>query len=265
MDTARAAKGRFRRRIGDSWRGLVLALVVTGCASVPEEQVSPTEWLEQNSSILGDLESFEKERQQDAVARLRALGETRGRAVAVTVLREGRLDYRAEIVLARLLADWRDPEAVPHLLRYLRHEDRGAVELAREGLRVFADDPYVRKSLFEIVEGADPEARLAAAESLFAIDDHEVFEFCAKTYHRERDRFVRGALVMKFVSGRHPRRTEFLIEALSDPDGAIREAAWNALRKEPSLPRVEYSPAGEPAARARAVAALRRWAADRAR
>ena len=233
-----------------------VAVVMCGCAAT-EKEVTPSEWLDQNSSVLRDLESFEKPKQQSAIARLRGLGRTRGCAVAAAVLRESKIDYRAEILLARLLADWGDPEALPHLLKFLRHQDRGAVELAQEGLIASRDDPFVRRSLFELLESPDAAARLAAAEVLFAFEDGEVYELCARAYTAERDRVVRGVYVAKFLRGSDPRRTDFLIEALSDHDAAIREMVWGALRKDRVLPRVDYDPNAEPAARARAAARLK--------
>ncbi len=241
---------------------LVVGVASSGCQTAPEEEVSPTQWLLENSSIIRDLESFEKDKQQSAVARLRALGPLRGRAVALTVLREAKADYRAEVILARLLADWKEPEAVPRLLHYLKHEDRGAAELAREGILVFGDDPFVRKSLFELVRHSEPGTRLVAAEVLLGIQDRDVFDFCAKIYHSEPDRFVRGAFVAKFLSGKHPRRQDFLIEALSDPDVAIRELAWSGLLRQSGsakarFTRIDYRPDASPAERAKAIARLK--------
>ena len=78
-------------------------------------------------------------------------------------------------------------------------------------------------------------------------------------YLKESEKMVRGVLVRTVLQGRHPRRDEFLVEALMDSDLAIREMAWGALRKRPQLPEVRYDPAAAEASRARAVASLRRW------
>lgn len=242
---------------------LAALLTLCGCASPSNEEVSPTEWLQENSSVLRDLESFERGRQQQAVDRLRSLGRARGRSVAITLLRERKIDYRAEVLLARLLADWRDPEAVPFLLKYLRHEDRGAVDLAIEGLVAFGDDDYVQRSLAELARSPDANARMAAAEVFLGIGDAEVFDLCARLYRSEEDRLVRGVYVAKFLGGKSSRRDDFLVDALSDKDVAIREMAWAALRNGRTAPSVDFDPDAESAARARAVARLKAVRAQR--
>ncbi len=243
--------------------GIGVLLTLCGCAGAAKEQVSATEWLQENSSVLRDLESFEKPRQQSAVARLRGLGRARGRSVAIAVLRDARVDYRAEVLLGRLLADWRDPESVPVLLKFLRHEDRGAVDIAIEGLASFGHDDYVQRSLTEMARSPDASARMAAAEVMLGNGAQEFFELCARLYSGEEDRRVRGVYVAKFLGSRHPLRDGFLVEALSDKDSAIRESAWSALRGERVASGVDYNPAADPAARARAVARLKQALARR--
>ncbi|MGH2625307.1 MAG: hypothetical protein ACRDHY_01485, partial [Anaerolineales bacterium] len=59
------------------------------------------------------------------------------------------------------------------------------------------------------------------------------------------------------ITARHPRRRALLVDTLEDPDPEIRAAAWEALL--PEKPPARFDPGAAPAARARALAALRRW------
>ena len=97
---------------------LILACLLLGGCSSKEERLTSTEWLRENSSVLRDLESFERSRQQQAVSRLKSLGPDRGGAVIVALLREARVGYRGEVLLARILADWRDSRGISYLLKY---------------------------------------------------------------------------------------------------------------------------------------------------
>ena len=74
----------------------------------------------------------------------------------------------------------------------------------------------------------------------------------------EDDLEIRGTCVMGLLTSRHPRRTEFLVEALADKDAGIRGQAWEALAL--LGPPVRFEPNGAAAGRSRAIAELRAWA-----
>ena len=234
---------------------ILAAIVFSGCSSTPPEKLTPTDWLRENSSVLRDLESFEKRRQQQAVVRLKSLGPDRGSAVVIALLVDSQVDYRGEVLLARLLAEWRDSRGIRYLLKYLRHEDQGAIEIASQGLLAFEGNRAVIRALLEMLEGPSVRQRQAAAGVLSGMGSEEMLELFPKLYPKESEKiFVRTVLGSK-----HSRRDEFLIEALMDTDQAIREMAWGALKKRPRLPEVRYDPAAAEVARARAVDSLRRW------
>ena len=209
--------------------------------------------------MLRDLESFEKGRQQQAVARLKRLGPDRGSAVAISLLADSQVDYRGEVLLARLLADWRDVRGVGYLLKYLRHEDQGAMEIASQGLLAFKGNRAVIRALLEMLESPSANQRQAAAGVLSEMRSEEMLKLFPKLYPKESEKMVRGIFVRTVLSSKHSRRDEFLVEALMDTEQAIREMAWGALKKRPRLPEVRYDPAATEVARARAVDSLRRW------
>ena len=135
---------------------VILACLLLGGCSTAEEKPTSTDWLRENSSVLRDLESFEKSRQQQAVVRLKKLGPDRGAAVIVALLRDSQVGYRSEVLLARLLAEWRDPRGVSYLLKYLRHQDQGAVEIAVQGLVAFEGNREVNIALLELLKRVRP-------------------------------------------------------------------------------------------------------------
>ncbi|MBL04052.1 MAG: HEAT repeat domain-containing protein [Planctomycetota bacterium] len=238
---------------------ILAAIVFSGCSSTPPETLTSTDWLRENSSVLRDLESFEKGRQQQAVARLKRLGPDRGSAVAISLLADSQVDYRGEVLLARLLADWRDVRGVGYLLKYLRHEDQGAMEIASQGLLAFKGNRAVIRALLEMLESPSANQRQAAAGVLSEMRSEEMLKLFPKLYPKESEKMVRGIFVRTVLSSKHSRRDEFLVEALMDTEQAIREMAWGALKKRPRLPEVRYDPAATEVARARAVDSLRRW------
>jgi len=248
---------RFRR----SGPTIIIAVVLSGCSAAPEEKLTPTDWLRENSSVLRDLESFEKGRQQQAVVRLKNLGPDRGGAVVIALLSDSKVDYRGEVLLARLLAEWRDPRGIRYLLKYLQHQDQGAVELAGQGLIAFEGDRTVSRALLEMLENPSINQRIAAAGVLSEMDSEDLMERFSELYRKESEKVVRGILVRTVLQGKHPRRDEFLLEALLDADLAIREMAWGAVKKRARLPEVKYEPSGDEAARVKAVNILRRWLA----
>mgnify|MGYP001166812436 CR=1 FL=1 len=239
---------------------IICCLLLAGC-STPEEKLTSTEWLRENSSVLRDLESFEKSRQQQAVVRLKGLGPDRGAAVIVALLREARVGYRGEVLLARILADWRDPRGISYLLKYLRHQDQGAVEIAAQGLVAFEGNREVALALLEMLKSSTKTERFAAARVLEEIGSAELLDGFLGFYTGESEKEVRGLLVKVLLQSKHPNRDEFLVEALMDSDQAIREMAWEGLRKRPGTPKVNYDPAAGAESRTEAVKSLRSWAA----
>lgn len=244
------------------WPALLAIAVQAGCSSTPEEKLTPTDWLRENSSVLRDLESFEKGRQQRAVVRLKSLGADRGSAVVVAVLADSQVDYRGEVLLARLLADWRDKRGTSYLLKYLKHQDQGAVEIASQGLLAFDGDPSVIRALLEMLQSPSVQQRLAAVGVLSEMGSEELMGRFPELYRKEGEKLVRGALVRTVLQGKHPRRDEFLVETLLDADLAIREMSWGALKKRARLREVKYEPSGGEADRAKAVSNLKRWIAE---
>ena len=86
------------------------------------------------------------------------------------------------------------------------------------------------------------------------------FEILGGRLKTEDDVDIRALCLFGVVESQPTRRkTEFLIDALTDPDPDIRTIAWAALEKQRSVPRI-YDPGLGLAARAQAVADLHRWA-----
>ncbi len=243
--------------------GIAAGVVVVGvgCGSADERKLSPAEWLEENSSILRDLKSYDTERRKKAIARFKEIDRERGTAVILSILTDPNFeDYRVEVVLARLLADYRDPRAVQYLLKFLSHPDDGAVKIAAEGVAVFPEDRRVREALLEMIRLGAVREKVTAAEVLADLHRPELVEAAAQIYDAgEPQAVVRGALLRVILDGRHPRRTEFLIRVLADADQALREIAWNAVREDPEIPNVGYDPAASDRDRAIAVGELRTW------
>ncbi len=239
---------------------VILACLLLGGCSTAEEKPTSTDWLRENSSVLRDLESFEKSHQQQAVVRLKKLGPDRGAAVIVALLRDSQVGYRGEVLLARLLADWRDPRGISYLLKYLRHQDQGAVEIAAQGLVAFEGNREVNIALLEMLKSPTDTQRVAAAGVLSETRSAELLDSFLDFYSGESEREVRGVLVKALLQSKHPRRDEFLVEVLMDSDQAIREMAWEGLRKRAGIPKVDYDPAAGADRRAEAVKSLRGWA-----
>lgn len=237
----------------------VLACAVLGGCAASEEKLTSTDWLRENSSVLRDLESFDKSHQQQAVRRLKNLGPDRGSAVVVSLLRDSQVGYRGEVLLASLLADWRDSRGITYLLKYLRHQDRGAVEIASQGLVAFGGNRDVILALFEMLKSSAARERIAAAGVLSEINSVEILDRFMELYPGESEKIVRGIFMRTVLQGKHPRRDEFLVGALMDSDQAIREMAWGGLGKRPGLPKVDYNPDADPVRRAEACAVLKRW------
>jgi HEAT repeat protein len=168
-------------------------------------------------------------------------------------------DYRVEVVLARILADWKDARAIGYLLQSLRFPDDGAVSIAAEGLLVFSDNEHVIDALREMLGDPEPRNRLTAAKILSRARTLKAVEVLAARFKEESDKETRALLLLGIMESRYPHRRQFLIDALVDGDLAIRQLAWQGLQDYPNLPKVAYDPDGPLEERARDVAELRLW------
>lgn len=102
--------------------------------------------------------------------------------------------------------------------------------------------------------------RRVAADLLSRIGSERVADLFIQHYRDEADAEVRAYYLLGVIASRHPRRTRFLIDALTDPDDALRKLAWNALDRTSELPEdVTFDPLAPDRDRADAVADLRIW------
>ncbi len=239
---------------------LFLASGPAGCSSTDEpEPKTVKEILEENSTLLVDLASYQSVVRDEAAQRVRQLGREQGTALILHLLTDPTLeDDRVEIVLARILAEWRDPRAVPYLLQFLPHPDRGAQRNAVEGLALFPSDPRVMDALGELVMSEDRREREIAAATLIRLRTPAALDLCARRVRQEPDPKTRANLLIAIVNSDHAQRKRVLVESLDDLDQAIRELAWAGLERYPDLPdEVDYSPSGTPKANDPAVRAKR--------
>jgi len=240
-------------------RFLGAVLCFAGC-STPEERMTPAEYVGENSTVLRQLGSFVASEQQEGISRIKKLGRDQGSAVVLYVLDDPKLDdYRLEVVLARILADWQHPRAIGHLLQSLRAPDDGAVRVASEGLIAFGDHPQVISALEEMLSSPVPRDRLTAATVLKDLPGPRVTDIFLGRFKAESDPEVRAVFLLRLLRGAYRERKAFLVDALADPDRGIRGLAWTELQKVPGLPRVEFAADGPDETRAAAVATLRLW------
>lgn len=244
---------------------LACAGLFPGC-STPEEAMSPAEWIDANQTVFSKVRSYEESERKEGISRLKALGREEGTAVMYLFLSDPKLqDYRLEVVLARLLAEWKDSRAIPFLLQNLSVPDDGAVRIAAEGLLVFGDHPHVMDALVEMVAGVTVGERQTAADLLAKIGTDRAVAVLGGRLKAELDPEVRARMVIGVIQSRDSRRAEYLIDALTDQEEAIRDVAWGALRRLPGLPSVEYRPGDPPDRRAKAIGELRIWLAGSGR
>ena len=230
--------------------------------------MTPVEYLRANSAILEQLRSYEDRERHQAVSTFKKLGRERGAAVCLYLLEDETYDdYRGEAVLARLLADWKDPRAMPYLLAFVRHSDQGVARLAAEGLESFPSDPNVRATLMRMLESPVVTDRRSAAGLLAKprIGGREAITRFGERFRDEKDPNVRALFLLGIRDSRHPQRREFLINALTDPDEALRDLAWNQLRRYEDLPAIEFDANGDLQDRAQAIALLRLWEKKRSK
>jgi HEAT repeat protein len=230
--------------------------------------MGPAEYLRANSSVLEQLASYEERERREGIASFRRLGAERGAAVCLYLLNDPAFeDARVEVILAWLLAEWRDGRAVPHLLGFVRNPDRGVVAMAVDGLKSFGGNLAVRDALLEMLRSSVVSERRTAAQLLMypGWRDDDLVALVAQRYRDEPDPDVRALFLLGIRDSRHPRRSEFIINALTDPDPDLRTTAWQTLRKYKDLPQVEFDSGAEPEVRAQAIAQLREWDKRRVR
>lgn len=238
----------------------LLLPLAAGCKSEEKKQ-TPAEWLEENTFILDQLRSYERKERQEAINRFLRLGRDQGTAVVNYILNDSGLqswnDYRLEVVLARILAEWKDSRAIPHLLRNLKGTDSGAIAIVKEGLIAFGENSQILESMEELLKESDGELRRTAAEVLSEMKGPAAVQLLSQQLKTEETVEIRGLCLLGILSSRDPRRTEYLVEALADKDPGIRKQAWMAVAaKKPPL---QFDPYGDPAAREKAVEGLRKW------
>lgn len=247
-------------RIGPAAAALLGAVIAAGCGGPPPRQ-TPAEWMAENTTILTQLVSYDKKEQHEGINRILSLGKERGIAVVNYLLEDEGLqrmkDYRLEVVLARILADWKDTRAIPTLLRNLEGTDSGALAIVREGLITFGDNPLILDSMREHLQDADTELRRTCVEVLSEMKGPEAVKLLSEHRRIEEDATIRGLCVLGILQSRDPRRTSFLVDCLEDADPAIRREAWlGVVRKSPP---VVFDPRGDLVSRARSIAALKTW------
>ena len=240
----------------------VSSIMLGACQSSEEEERKATisEILEDRSTVLQDLASYDASTRNGAIRRLKELGREQGSTLVLHLLMDPQLEnYRVEVVLARVLADWKVKRAIPYLLQFLPHPDRGVALYASRGLLVFGSDPQITAALEEMLGSEVVARRQVAAETLSRVSAPEVLKMCLRYYETEKDESVRASLLMPLLQSRHPERKRVLIRALRDDELAIRELAWGALHDYRHLPRSGYSPRASEVERAKAIAVLELW------
>jgi hypothetical protein len=244
-----------------SLRGLLFALALplaAGCGASEKKQTA-AEWLRENTVILDQLGSYDHRTRQQGINRFLKLGKEQGTEVVNYLLADPSLeDYRIEVVLARILAEWKDSRAITYLMRNLRSRDQGAVEIAKEGLMIFGNEPRILAAVGELLGDPDPKSRAVAAEVLSEMKGHDALDLLGERLKVEENSEIRAACLAGILNSRDDRRTEFLVEALADRDPEIRAMAWGALVEK--KPPVEFDPEADPASRQKAIARLKLWA-----
>ena len=247
-----------------SFASLALALALAACGGPPKRQTA-AEWVSENTTILSQLQSWNPDELHQGIARFLKLGRDRGTEVVNYLLEDSGMQNvynyeRIELVLARILAEWKDSRAIRRLLPYMRGRDSGSLSIAKEGLIAFGDDARILEAVKELLDDSDVEVRRNAAEVVSEMKGQEAVDILGEHYRVEENLEVRGACVMGLLNPRSKgeRKMEFILDALEDKDLGIRQLAWDAVAlKEPPVP---FDPAGEPAVRKRAVQELRKWA-----
>lgn len=247
------------------WIWVALCLL-GGCGSSDKREFGPAEWVNENLGVFRQLRSLDEKERKAGIERFKRLGPEQGSAVALYVLMDPKVeDERLELQLACILAEWQDRRAIPFLLPFLELPDEGAARLAADALlQSFPDSQKLMEHLADMLGRESTRDRLTAATMLAKLASQQAAALLASRLKAELDPEVRAQIVIGIERSRHPKRLEYLIDALLDSDLAIREFAWNAVKKARGLPRVEYSPDGSDVERALAVGELRLWLKSRA-
>lgn len=244
---------------------LCMAMACGSLSCSSNEPKTPAEYINANSSLLRQLSSYTDAEQREGIDRIRKLGREQGSAVILYILSDRSLeDYRVQVVLGCLLAEWHHPAAISTLLAILKVDDEGAVARASDGLLLFADNPQLIDALGEMLHNAAPRERLIAAEILAKCSSAKTVSFFVENFKGETDASVRAVYLVGLIQSSDPRRRAFLVDALTDPDDAIRSEAWRALRRGDRLPGgIAYDPQAPLEDRAREVAKLKLWVRSR--
>ncbi|MBI4584888.1 MAG: HEAT repeat domain-containing protein [Planctomycetes bacterium] len=239
-------------------------LFLIGCSGGPEEKKTLTQLVNENTIILSQLASFRSEEQRQGMNRFRKLGKEQGTEVVAYFLSDKEVnDERVQVLLAVLLAEWKDPRGISYLVDRLSSRDSGVVRFAVDGLKLYGELPQIVEPLGEKLKSSERVTRKAAAEVLSFMRGPGAVKQLGSRLKDETDVEIRAACILGIIEAeRSEARLELLISALTDPELEIRSLAWNALSREKNIPKV-YKPADDLAARAQAVATLRQWAKTR--
>lgn len=241
---------------------ILLALVLSvGCAA-PAQKQTPAKWIKENTRVISQLSSYRSDEQQQGINRFLTLGKEQGSAVVIYFLEDPAVnsEERVVVVLARILAIWKDTRGIPYLLDALvSTQDDGIRRVAEEGLVSYGANRRIGLRLEESIQSSSREVRRAGIAILSKMKSPAALGVLGGKLGDE-DAEVRALCLLGVVESEHSTaRTGFIFDALADADAEIREIAWAALRKQEGVPEV-YDPVANPAARAQGVADLRRWA-----
>ena len=254
--------GRLARLGPGTLAFLGFAMVLAGCGArdIEGERRTLAEQLREDSSLLYQLASYDQKERSFGVQRIRGLGREQGTLLVLYLLQEPTIDdERLEVVLARILADWKDTRAVGYLMQSINSGDAGVVRLASEGLLVFQDQPRVLAALSEKLASPVRRERLIAAELLSRMASDELAPKLRHAYRGEEDREIRALLLLGVLDGQSDVRLPTLIDALNDEDLAIRQEAWSELQRYRGLPETAYDPNAALEVRARSIAKIKVW------
>ncbi len=243
---------------------LILVAVVAGCSGSQEQQ-DPVEFIKDNSSLFRRLGSPDDELRQNAARSFMSLGLDRGTDTAAWFLENDRAADTSRllrIMLARILAEWRDPRGIPYLLEALIRREHQFFQDIEAALKNYGENPKLVAYLEEQIASADADVRRLCASVLSELQGPTALRVLAKRLRVDSDDDVRGlALVGIMNANRSRERDIFLIDGMTDPDVEIRSLAWIALKRE--TPPLEFDPRGSDLVRAESIATLRSWAEGR--
>lgn len=257
--------------------GLLATLAVVGMlsgCSTPQEKKSLQELIDQQTPILKELASYQSERQRRAVNRFLKLGHKQGSEVAVWFLNDPAVtdNERVTVLLAWMLASWKDRRGTPFLLDSLESNDSGVLRLAEEALINYGPDDPLASRLGDVLEGSkNSDARLAAASVLSRMKTSRSVDLLGSHLKGKEEPIKEVRVNCLFgIEKSAPSRARlgYLVDSLTDPDIEIRELAWQVLQREDRFwnavkpdqePATLYHPASEPKDMAGSIASIKRW------